>query len=76
MNTSFLKRVIKFWSMPEAPKRAEFLLRFVKALQKSDVATKEVMKVSGEKRKAGKSFKGFSSPVRKKALLKQAEHRP
>lgn len=76
MNTSFLKRVMKFWNTPEVAKRAEFLLRFVKALQKSDLAAKEVMKVSGEKRKAGKSFKGFGSPVRKKALLKQAEHRP
>lgn len=43
MNISFLKRVMKFWSVPEAPKRAEFLLRFVKALQKSNVAAKEVM---------------------------------
>lgn len=63
MNISFLKRVTKFWSAPEVPKRAEFLLCFVKALQKSDLAAKEVMKVSGEKRKADKSFKGSGSPV-------------
>ena len=43
MNTSFLKRVMKFRSVPEAPKRAEFLLYFTKTLQKSDVAAKEVM---------------------------------
>ena len=63
MNASFLKRVMNFWNTPEAPKRADFLLCFVKALQKSDLAAKEVMKVSGEKRKAGKSFKGSGSPV-------------
>ncbi len=60
----------------EVPRRAEFLLRFAKALQKSDVAAKEVMKVSDEKRKADKSFKGSGSPVRKKVLLGQAVNRP
>lgn len=60
----------------EVPRRAEFLLCFVKALQKSDLAAKEVMKVSDEKRKAGKSFKGFGSPVRKKVLLGQARYLP
>ena len=44
MNISFLKRVMKFRNTPEAPKRAEFLLCFVKTLQKSNVAVKEVMK--------------------------------
>jgi len=34
---------MKFWNAPEVPKRAEFLLCFVKALQKSKVAVKEVM---------------------------------
>ena len=55
MNASFLKRVMNFWNTPEAPKRAEFLLCFVKALQKSDLAAKEV--------KNGKLVKASKAPA-------------